>query len=115
LGVTLEKHYTDEDSIRELLDGGDISSLRSDTGWDYNNKLEQEEVLYYNARGEDTYPKSSESLTEFFDLTEGTDGEYAYVFDRGVWTCYDMGGYGSRVRGTILDIPADYPVREPVA
>ena len=110
LGVTLEKKFNTRESVEELIDGGDMSSCDSDSDWDLN-KCESH-VQYYSLRGEDCPPKMSESLTEYLDLAERTDGEYAYVFD-GTWTCYEVGQYHG-VRGRILDIPADYPVRETV-
>ena len=60
-------------------------------------------------RDRDCPPKISESITEYLDQTERTDGEYAYLFDNGSWTCYDIGQYGSGVKGEILDIPENYP------
>ncbi len=66
---------------------------------------------YYSERGEDCPPKISESITEFLDQTEYTDGEYAYLFDDGEWTCYDIAQYNDGVKGRILDIPADFPAR----
>ena len=110
LGVTLEKKFNTREAVEELIDGGDMSSCDSDSDWDLN-KCEPH-VQYYSLRGEDCPPKMSESLTEYLDLAERTDGEYAYVFD-GTWTCYEVGQYHG-VRGRILDIPADYPVHETV-
>ena len=110
LGVTLEKKFNTREAVEELIDGGDMSCCDSDSDWDLN-KCEPH-VQYYSLRGEDCPPKMSESLTEYLDLAERTDGEYAYVFD-GTWTCYEVGQYHG-VRGRILDIPADYPVRETV-
>ena len=110
LGVTLEKKFNTREAVEELIDGGDMSCCDSDSDWDLN-KCEPH-VQYYSLRGEDCPPKMSESLTEYLDLAEKTDGEYAYVFD-GTWTCYEVGQYHG-VKGRILDIPADYPVRETV-
>ena len=107
LGVTLEKKFNTREAVEELIDGGDMSCCDSDSDWDLN-KCEPH-VQYYSLRGEDCPPKMSESLTEYLDLAEKTDGEYAYVFD-GTWTCYEVGQYHG-VKGRILDIPADYPVR----
>ena len=111
LGVTLEKKFNTREAVEELIDGGDMSCCDSDSDWDL--KECESHVQYYSLRGEDCPPKMSESLTEYLDLAEKTDGEYAYVFD-GTWTCYEVGQYHG-VKGRILDIPADYPVREPVA
>ena len=110
LGVTLEKKFNTREAVEELIDGGDMSCCDSDSDWDLN-KCEPH-VQYYSLRGEDCPPKMSESLTEYLDLAEKTDGEYAYVFD-GTWTCYEVGQYHG-VKGRILDIPADYPVHETV-
>ena len=84
LGVTLRKNYTTKDQVAELLDGGDISCLESDTNWD-RQKCEPH-VLYYNARGEDTEPRLDTNEQDFFDNNE----EYAYIFDNGIWECYDL-------------------------
>ena len=84
LGVTLRKNYTTKDQVAELLDGGDISCLDSDTNWD-RQKCEPH-VLYYNARGEDTEPRLDTNEQDFFDNNE----EYAYIFDNGIWECYDL-------------------------
>ena len=120
LGVTLNKKFNTREKVVELIDGGDMSSCDSEYGWDYNYvngeevKREVSAPTYYSERGEDAPPKISESITDYLDQTENTDGEYAYLFNNGERTCYDMGGYGSRERGTILDIPAEYPVHETV-
>ena len=112
LGVTLNKKFNTRELVSELIDGGDMSCCDSDSDWDL--KKCESHVQYYSLRGEDCPPKISESITEFFEQTENCDGEYAYLFNNGEWTCYDMGGYGSRAKGTILDIPAEYPVHETV-
>ena len=84
LGVTLRKNYTTKDQVAELLDGGDISCLESDTNWE-RQKCEPH-VLYYNARGEDTEPRLDTNEQDFFYNNE----EYAYIFDNGIWECYDL-------------------------
>ena len=109
LGVTLNKKFNTRELVEELIDGGDMSCCDSDTDWDLKDC--ESHVQYYSLRGEDCPPKIAESITEFFEQTENTDGEYAYLFNNGEWTCYDMGGYGSREKGTILDIPVEYPAR----
>jgi len=105
LGVTLKAKFNTREKIAEVIDGGDISCIDSDSDWDLN-KCEPH-VQYYSLRGEDCPPKMSESLTEYLDLAEKTDGEYAYVFD-GTWTCYEIGQYSEKgVKGRILDIPSE--------
>ena len=118
LGVTLEKKFNTREKVEELIDGGDMSSCDSEYGWDYNY-INREEVkrevsapTYYADRGEDCPPKISESITEYLDQAEKTDGEYAYLFDNGEWTCYEIGQYKhGGVKGRILDIPAEFPAR----
>ena len=94
LGVTLREKYTTKDQVAELLDGGDISCIDSDTDWD--RKECEPHVLYYNARGEDTEPRLDENEQDFFDNNE----EYAYIFEDGVWECYDL-HYNEPVRKEI--------------
>ena len=84
LGVTLRDKYTTKDQVAELLDGGDISCIDSDTNWE--RKECDPHVLYYNARGEDTEPRLDTNEQDFFDNNE----EYAYIFDDGIWECYDL-------------------------
>ena len=118
LGVTLNKKFNTRELVEELIDGGDMSSCDSEYGWDYNYvngdevKREVSAPTYYSERGEDCPPKISESITEYLDQTENTDGEYAYLFDNGEWTCYEIGQYKhGGVKGRILDIPAEFPAR----
>ena len=118
LGVTLNKKFNTREKVVELIDGGDMSSCDSEYGWDYNYvngeevKREVSAPTYYSERGEDAPPKISESITDYLDQTEYTDGEYAYLFDNGEWTCYEIGQYKhGGVKGRILDIPAEFPAR----
>ena len=84
LGVHLVQNYTTKEQVAELLDGGDISCIDSDQDWDRQEV--EPHVLYYNARGEKTEPRLDLNEYDFF-----TDGEeFAYIFDDGEWTCYDL-------------------------
>ena len=84
LGVFLRKHYTTKEQISELLDGGDISCIDSDTDW--NLEKCEPHVLYYNARGEDTEPRFDQTVEDYLDNGE----EYAYLFENNEWVCYDL-------------------------
>ena len=84
LGVHLVKNYTTKDQIAELLDGGDISCIESDTNWEREEC--EPHVLYYNARGEDTEPRFDQSVEDY--LANGE--EYAYLFENNKWVCYDL-------------------------
>ena len=94
LGVTLRDKYTTKEQVAELLDGGDISCIDSDTDW--NLKECEPHVQYYNDRGENTEPRLDENEQDFFDNNE----EYAYIFEDGVWECYDL-HYNEPVRKEI--------------
>ena len=99
LGVHLRKNYTTKAKIKELLDGGDISCIDSDTNW----KLEKCEphVQYYNDRGENTEPRLDLNEDDFFENNE----EYSYIFDDGKWTCYDL----HNNKPVIIEIPSEHP------
>ena len=94
LGAFLRKHYTTKEQISELLDGGDISCIDSDTDW--NNDKCEPHVLYYNARGEDTEPRFDQSVEDYLDNGE----EYAYLFENNECVCYDL-----HKGATLVDIP----------
>ena len=38
LGVTLNEHYNTDDKVRELIDGGNMSSCWSDSDFDYDKQ-----------------------------------------------------------------------------
>ena len=84
LGVTLKEKFNTYDKIAELLDGGDVSCIDSDT--DLSLEQVYNHVQYYNDRGEKTEPRLDLTDQDFFDNNE----EYAYIFDENGWTCYDL-------------------------
>ena len=84
LGVNLRKNYTTKAQIAELLDGGDISCIDSDTDW--NHEKVEPHVQYYNDRGEKTEPRLDLSVDQY--LVDGE--EYAYLFENNEWVCYDL-------------------------
>lgn len=87
LGKTLNKHYNTEEQVTELIDGGDMSCCWTTKRW--NSEEEHEYgAQYYSQRGEDVPPRMDESLKEYLSNGE----EYAYLFDNGKWTCYDLHG-----------------------
>jgi hypothetical protein len=68
-----------------LIDGGDISCLWTNAGWN-NEVLPTIGPLYYSSRGEDCPPRLDANLNEY--LSDGE--EYAYVFANSEWVCYDL-------------------------
>ena len=105
LGVHLRQNYTTKEKISELLDGGDISCIDSDTNW----KLEKCEpyVQYYNERGEDTEPRFDQTVEDYLDNGE----EYAYLFENNEWVCYDL----HKAKPQRVDIPLAVVTKETVA
>ena len=95
LGVILRQKFNTREKVAELLDGGDISCIDSDTNW--KRESVEEHVLYYNARGEDTEPRLDLSLEDYLENGE----EYAYVFTLDhEWVCYDLHNSAK-----VVDIP----------
>ena len=109
LGVTLVEKYTTKEQVAELLDGGDISCIDSDTNCDRQEC--EPHVQYYNDRGEKTEPRLDLNEDDFFDNNE----EYSYIFDDGKWTCYDLSHkYDDDYNVTSyiakpVTIPSEYP------
>ena len=86
LGVMLEKKFNTRSLVSELLDGGDISCIDSDTDWD-RNQLEETRPLYYNERGDNTEPRLDLNVDDYFAAGE----EYAYIFTLDhTWECYAL-------------------------
>ena len=109
LGVTLNKKFNTREKVAELIDGGDISCCDSDTNWD-REKCEPH-VQYYNDRGEKTEPRLDLNEYDFFTNNE----EFAYIFEDGKWTAYDLSHkYDDDYNVTSyiakpVTIPSEYP------
>ena len=91
LGVTLQRKFDTYDLIAELLDGGDVSCIDSDSNWS-REKVDLH-VQYYNDRGEKTEPRLDTCVEDYLDNGE----EYAYLFENNEWVCYDLHGNKPRV------------------
>ena len=86
LGVTLKAKFNTREKIAELLDGGDISCIDSDTDWDRNEC--ENHVLYYNARGEKTEPRLDLNFDDYVE-NPANDAEFVYIFTLDhEWECY---------------------------
>ena len=85
-GVKLQEHFNSYDAATELIDGGDMSSLWTNAGWN-NEILPEVGPLYYSSRfpSDNTEPRYDMSLKTY--LANGE--EYAYLFANGKWVCYD--------------------------
>ena len=128
LGVNLVKHFNSYEKASELIDGGDMSVCYTTQTWD--SELLKQEVIqpdgsskfeyvrnkdggheytkvkaepspqYYSERGEDTPPRLDNDLFEYLNNGE----EYAYVWEDGFWTCYDLHQFGDEIP-EVVEIP----------
>ena len=100
-GRVLREHYTTIEQVRDLIDGGNISSLHTNVGWK-NETLPKTGPQYYTSRGEsikENEPRIDDDITEFLDNGE----EYAYIFTRAdEWICYDLHDISAK----LTEIPA---------
>ena len=128
LGVKLVKNFNSEELASELIDGGDMSACYSTHTWE-SEPLKQEVIQpdgsskfeyvqdkegqtvytkvkataspqYYSERGENTPPRLDKDLFEFLDKGE----EYAYIWEEGFWTCYDLHQFDSQ-DPEVVEIP----------
>tara|TARA_B100000925_G_scaffold261744_1_gene218614 strand:+ start:168 stop:587 length:420 start_codon:yes stop_codon:yes gene_type:complete len=102
-GRVLREHYTTVEQVRDLIDGGNISSLHTNAGWN-NETLPKTGPLYYTMRGEsieENEPRLDKDMEEFF-----SDGEeYSYIFRNGNWFAYDMHQWEDMVAPEPVEIP----------
>jgi len=85
-GVKLKEHFNTRDKVAELIDGGDISCLWTNAGWQ-NETLPTTGPLYYSSRGENRPPRLDWRISDY--LTQDAE-EYAYLYTTdGEWLCYD--------------------------
>ena len=109
-GRILVEHYRDREAVKELIDGGGMSCLRTrQNGWNLHSPLKDEngkyirdaeglimyendrdpQPVYYTERGEEL----SVQHTSFDDFCSDMCGEeYAYLYDlNGNWKAYKIG------------------------
>jgi hypothetical protein len=85
-GVKLVEHFNSYEKASDLIDGGDISCLWTNSGWN-NETLPTTGPQYYSSRGDVTEPRLDSCLTQY--LSDGE--EYAYLFTQcGEWICYSL-------------------------
>ena len=92
-GRVLRDHYDTVEKVRDLIDGGNISALHTNAGWN-NETLPEVGPLYYTSRGESlesNAPQLYKDLNEFLCAADHNYGaEYTYHFVDGEWTCHDV-------------------------
>ena len=90
-GRILRDNYNTVDKVRELIDGGNISALHTNAGWN-NETLPKTGPLYYTSRGESidsNEPELSKNQSEYLETADDCGEEYAYLFTSAGWTCYN--------------------------
>jgi hypothetical protein len=92
LGRILNTHYNTKEKVSELIDGGDMSSCWTNDRWNFDgssSKVEEygPQYLVREVDG-DCPPRHDADLNEY--LCDGE--EYAYLFTKGEWVCYDLHG-----------------------
>ena len=128
LGVNLVKHFNSYDKASELIDGGDMSVCYTTQTWDsqplkqqviqpdgsskfefvqnkdgetvYTKRKAEPSPQYYSERGENCPPRLDKDLFEYLNHGE----EYAYVWEDGFWTCYDLHQFGDE-QPEVVEIP----------
>jgi hypothetical protein len=102
-GVKLVENFNTREKVSSLIDGGDISALWTNLGWD-NETLPETGPLYYSSRGEDCPPRLDADLCEYL-LPDGCE-EYHYIFTRNnQWVCYNMHQFDNSKLPEIVEIP----------
>ena len=89
LGRILKQHYNTDAAVKKLIDGGDMSSCYSNTGWDYDEKRDPQ-PCYYSERGEDCPPRTDATIQEYFANANSWE-EYCYIYTTfGEWLCFEI-------------------------
>ena len=129
LGRNLVEHFNSYDKASELIDGGDMSVCHSTDTWGsnviyqtilksdgttqkqplknpdgsfmYDLQKEVPSPLYYSERGETCPPRLDDNLFDFLNNGE----EYAYVWENGSWTAYDLHQFDDDQEPEVVSIP----------
>ena len=100
-GVKLVENFNTREKVSSLIDGGDISALWTNLGWN-NETLPETGPLYYSSRGEDCPPALDANKYDY--LAEGE--EYAYIYTlNNEWVCYDMHQFDNTKLPEVVEIP----------
>ena len=108
LGRILNTHYNTKEKVEELIDGGDMSSCWTEDRFSidptHGFKVQEYGPQYYSQRGEDCPPRLDESVLDY--LNPAKSEEYAYLFRKGEWVCYNMNQFDSSKSAEIVEIPS---------
>ena len=113
LGVILKQEYNTKEKVRELIDGGNMSSCWSDTIFDYEKQefvKRDPQPEYYG--GDDERPRLSKNFTQFaFDSKSGEEFLYLFRPYGDGWEAYEI-NHKYADDGYILDTKLN-PVKIP--
>lgn len=105
-GRILRDHYDTVEKVRDLIDGGNISALHTNAGWN-NETLPEVGPLYYTSRGEsieDNAPRYDDDIFDF--LKKENNEEYAYIFSvNNKWVCTKMNQWEDDKQPKKVEIP----------
>jgi hypothetical protein len=104
-GVKLVENFNTREKVKELIDGGDISSLWTNERWS-NDLLDRHRDVYgpqyYSQRGEDSPPRLDANKYDY--LADGE--EYAYIYTlNDEWVCYNRYQFEDNRMPEVVAIP----------
>ena len=91
-GRMLRDKYNTEEKVNDLIDGGDMSCVYTNAGWN-NETLPESGPLHYTSRGESlesNAPELYSDLNAFLNGADASGAEYTYHYADGEWTCHDV-------------------------
>jgi hypothetical protein len=92
-GRMLRDNFDTVEKVNKLIDGGDMSCIWTNAGWN-NETLPESGPLYYTMRGESlesNAPQIYKDLNEFMVAADDNYGaEYTYHFVDGEWICHQL-------------------------
>ena len=108
-GKVLREFYDTKEKVSELINGGDISSLHTNVGWN-NETLPETGPQYYTSRGEsikDNEPRIDSSLKSYTNKNMGEEYHYVYreVCDDYTWVCIKMNEFDDDKQPEVVSIP----------
>jgi hypothetical protein len=109
-GVKLVENFNTREKVKELIDGGDISSLWTNERWS-NDLLDRHRDVYgpqyYSQRGEDSPPRLDANKYDY--LANGE--EYAYIYTlNDEWVCYNRYQFEDNRMPEVVAIPVPVAV-----
>ena len=106
-GRVLNEFYNTPEKVANLINGGNISSLHTNVGWNQET-LPETGPQYYTSRGEsidDNEPELNKNQSENLKTADNCGEEYAYLFTSAGWTCYNVCSWDDNYKKEV-EIPA---------